>query len=60
MVICVFVGIAVIAWTVISHIRAFQANVALGTQEWLKREASGHIEVRDPVCQALALKISTM
>lgn len=28
-------------------------------QEWLKRAASGRIEVRDPVCQALALKMPT-
>lgn len=40
--------------------REFQAKLALGMQEWLKRAASGRIDVQDPVCQALALKMSTM
>src|ERR1700760_832394 len=39
--------------------RGFQANEVLGTQEWLKRAARTRIDVRDPVCQALELKMST-
>src|ERR1700685_3796320 len=39
--------------------RGFQANEALGTQQWLKRAARKRIDVREPVCHALELKIST-
>lgn len=39
--------------------RGFQANEVLGTQEWLKRAARTRMDVREPVCQALELKMST-
>jgi hypothetical protein len=45
--------------TVMQDSRSFQAKLALGMQEWLKRAASRRMEVRDPVCQAFELKIST-
>jgi hypothetical protein len=41
------------------HSRLFQAKLALGMQEWLKRAARGRMEVRGPVCQAFELKMST-
>jgi hypothetical protein len=46
------------AWTVIFSSRAFHAKLALGMQEWLKRAASGQMDVRLPVCQAFELKMS--
>jgi hypothetical protein len=48
-----------IACTVTQESCEFQANVAFGIQEWLNLAALSRIEVRDPVCHALELKISS-
>jgi hypothetical protein len=49
---------ATMACTVICERHEFHAKDALGMQEWLKRAARGQIDVCDPVCQALELKMS--
>jgi hypothetical protein len=49
---------ATMVCTVICDNRELHAKLALGMQEWLKRAASGHMDVLDAVCQALELKIS--
>jgi hypothetical protein len=47
-----------VAYTVMRDSLEFHAKLALGTQEWLKRAADGQMEVREPVCHALELKMS--
>ena len=46
------------AWIVIFRVRELNAKDALGMQLWLKRAARGQMDVLEPVCQALELKMS--
>lgn len=52
-------GISTTAWIVALERREFQAKLAFGMQEWLKRAQLGRMEVRPSVCQAFELKMST-